>query len=64
MKAPAALSGIFKSLRASIACQNMITLTKYTGFDPDFQGSLFEPGVDYQAQPSPKSVIFSLNLNF
>jgi len=62
--APEALSGIFKTIRASVAGQNLITLTNYTGFDPDFQGSLFEPGVDYQSHPSPLGVIFSLNVNF
>lgn len=55
---------VFDSIRFSVTGQNLITLTKYTGYDPDFKGSLFEPGVDYQAQPAPKSVIFSLNINF
>lgn len=55
---------VFDSIRLSVTGQNLITLTKYTGYDPDFKGSLFEPGVDYQAQPAPKSVIFSLNINF
>ena len=64
MKAPAILSNIFKTVRASVTGQNLVTFTKYTGFDPDFKGSLFEPGVDYQAQPSPKSVIFSLSIDF
>ena len=58
------LKRIFESIRVSVSGQNLITITKYTGYDPDFKGSLFEPGVDYQAQPAPKSVIFSLNVIF
>lgn len=62
--APDKLKRIFESIRVSVSGQNLITITKYTGYDPDFKGSLFEPGVDYQAQPAPKSVIFSLNVIF
>lgn len=64
LKAPASVKHIFDNVRFSLTGQNLITFTKYTGYDPDFIGSLFEPGVDYQAQPAPKSIIFAVNLNF
>lgn len=61
---PEFLHGIVDNVRLSLTAQNLITLTSYKGYDPDFQGSLFEPGVDYSSYASPKSVIFSLNIKF
>lgn len=61
---PSFLRGIVEDIRFSVTAQNLLTLTSYKGYDPDFQGSLFEPGVDYSSYASPKSVIFSLNLKF
>ncbi|RYZ96347.1 MAG: SusC/RagA family TonB-linked outer membrane protein, partial [Sphingobacteriaceae bacterium] len=51
--------------RASITVsgQNLITITKYTGLDPEFSnGSIFEKGYDFGAFPNLK--IYSLGLNF
>ncbi len=61
---PAIFKNYVDNVRVSIAGQNLITFTPYKGYDPDFKGSLFEPGVDYSSYPSPKSVIFSLNISF
>jgi len=61
---PAIFKNMVENIRVSVAGQNLITITPYKGYDPDFQGSLFEPGVDYSSFPSPKSVIFSLNVIF
>lgn len=62
---PERFSKIFNSLRVSVTAQNLITLTKYTGLDPDFiEQSLFERGHDNSSYPTPKTLIFSLNVNF
>lgn len=62
---PAFLSKWINNIQVSMTAQNLITFTSYKSYDPDFQPtSLFEPGVDYCSYPSPKSIIFSLNVKF
>jgi hypothetical protein len=62
---PERFSNIFNSLRVAVSGQNLITLTKYRGLDPDFiRNSLFEKGFDNVSYPSPKTLMFSLNVNF
>lgn len=53
-----------ESVHFTVSGQNLFTITKYSGYDPDFQGSLFEPGMDFCTYPSPRSVIFSINAKF
>ena len=55
------------SLRLYVTGQNLITLTDYSGFDPEVnsQGnSNLQLGVDYNAYPSAKAVLFGLNVSF
>ena len=62
---PERFNKIFNNLRIAVTGQNLITLTKYTGLDPDFiEQSLFERGHDNSSYPTPKTLIFSLNVNF
>lgn len=61
---PSFLSGYVDNIRLSFTAQNLITFTSYKGYDPDYNSSLFEPGVDYIYYPSPKSYVFALNLSF
>lgn len=61
---PKFLSRWIDNIQVSVAAQNLLTLTSYKGYDPDFQASLFEPGVDYCSYPSAKAFVFSLNLKF
>ena len=47
----------------TISGQNLITITKYTGLDPEFSnGSIFEKGYDFGAFPNLK--MYSVGLNF
>lgn len=50
-------------LELYLACQNLITWTNYSGFDPEVSvaNSLITPGIDYSAYPIHR--IFSLGLN-
>lgn len=54
------------SIKLSISAQNMITFTKYKGFDPEASStSAFsdaDAGIDMGAYPSPKTVTLSLNI--
>ncbi|WP_082120615.1 SusC/RagA family TonB-linked outer membrane protein [Pedobacter sp. BMA] len=57
---------LIRNLRVYATGQNLITLTGYTGNDPDFVlDSGLGPGVDNRnAYPSTRSFLFGLNLGF
>ena len=59
-----AVSKVLKGLRASVTAQNMLTFTKYSGWDPDFTGGTFTPGNAGNVISNPYTVIFGLNLTF
>ncbi|MEH0156394.1 TonB-dependent receptor [Limibacter armeniacum] len=49
----------------SLSAQNLITLTKYKGLDPEFLGpSIYERGLDLGAFPNLKTVSVGLNFGF
>jgi hypothetical protein len=51
------------SFRVYVGSQNLFTLTKYTGFDPDFNNDgLFERGLDGGSYPSPRTFMVGLKL--
>ncbi|MDR2920019.1 MAG: TonB-dependent receptor [Tannerella sp.] len=55
------------SLRLYVTGQNLITITNYSGFDPEVnsQGnSNLQMGVDYNAYPSSKAFLFGANVSF
>ena len=65
-------NGINKSLKINklriyVGATNLLTLTKYTGFDPEigtgYYGSL-DLGVDRAFYPQPRTFIAGLNLTF
>ncbi len=54
-------------LRFYLSLQNFITLTDYSGMDPEVSyggGESWASGVDLGYYPNPKSVIFGINLKF
>ena len=58
-----------KSIRLSYSVNNLFTLTRYSGYDPDVSsGSNIDnrilPGVDLVAYPLAKMHLISLNINF
>ena len=59
--------GISK-LRAFVTFQNLITITKYSGFDPEVGADLGSSnnmyGVDRGAYPQAKAYIIGVNFNF
>ncbi|GHT45432.1 SusC/RagA family TonB-linked outer membrane protein [Bacteroidia bacterium] len=53
------------SLRAYVSGNNLLTLTKYKGLDPDFQNSdIWDRGTDNMAFPNPYSIQCGLQVNF
>jgi hypothetical protein len=56
-----------ESLRISCNIQNLLTLTKYDGYDPEIGISTQSPnvmGLDNARYPSPTTYSFGLNVSF
>lgn len=56
------------SLRIYVSAQNLITLTKYSGYDPEVgnrtPGSSLTNGIDYATYPQPKLYQFGIQAGF
>jgi hypothetical protein len=54
------------ALRLTVAAQNLITWTKYSGLDPEVsvRNSILTPGFDYSAYPQAQTIVFGLNAKF
>lgn len=65
---PASLLGKvgFTKLRFYVSAQNLLTFTKYTGYDPEvnYYNSIIRPGVDYGSYPRSRIFTFGLSANF
>ncbi|HEY8936819.1 MAG TPA: TonB-dependent receptor [Cyclobacteriaceae bacterium] len=54
-----------KKLRVYIAANNLLTITKYKGYDPDMAASSpLSTGIDYGFYPQARTYMVGLNLNF
>ena len=49
-------------VRFYLTGENLLTFTKYTGFDPEVGGGVF--GVDKGFYPQARSILFGVNMNF
>ena len=63
------LGNVFQNIRLSVTGQNLFTITKYSGFDPEVNtgstvGEIQTFGIDRFTYPRAKTVLFSLNLTF
>jgi TonB-linked SusC/RagA family outer membrane protein len=50
--------------RIYISAQNLVTLTKYSGFDPEVGGDALNSGIDKGVYPQPRMMMLGLNLHF
>lgn len=56
---------MFSKVRIFASGQNLWTITKYKGYDPDFQSDgLFSRGYEYGSFPSARTFSFGLEVNF
>ncbi len=58
---------LFKNARVYFSARNLLTLTKYTGLDPEasiFQNDNVKLGLDYAVYPTMKSYTFGINISF
>jgi hypothetical protein len=54
-----------RNIRIFISGQNLFTLTKYSGVDPEVSGSgLINRGIDNNSYPRTKTYLMGLNVNF
>ena len=49
-----------ESVRVWFSCENLLTISKYTGFDPEVAGN----GIDNSRYPIPRTYSFGVNINF
>ncbi len=57
----------FADVRVSVSAQNMLTFTKYKGYDPEISSSVGDDvnsGMDWFAYPNPKSFSFGISLTY
>ncbi len=59
---------VFRRVQLTLTGRNILTFTKYTGFDPEISSgasnSAFDRGVDHDSTPNSKSYQLGLNLGF
>jgi TonB-linked SusC/RagA family outer membrane protein len=61
--------GVVKSFRIYVSAQNILTFTKYTGYDPEVGNrapgsSSLTNGIDYAVYPQPKAYQVGIQANF
>ena len=54
------------TMRLTLSAQNLFTLTKYTGADPETasMGGVTEAGIDWTGYPNPRTFLIGINMNF
>jgi hypothetical protein len=57
-------NSILSSLRLYVTGQNLLTITNYSGLDPEIGGGLESVGFDDGRYPSPRSFIFGAQVGF
>ena len=51
-----------EKVRLYVTGSNLVTFTKYTGYDPEIGGGVF--GIDKGFYPQPRTFLFGLNVQF
>lgn len=57
-------SGYIHGLRVYASGQNLATFSKYRGYNVDFAGGTFTPGYNYASYPTPRTIMFGINMSF
>jgi len=60
--------GVITNFRVYVSAQNLLTLTKYKGYDPEVgnrtPGTSLTNGIDYAVYPQPQSYLVGIQVNF
>jgi TonB-linked SusC/RagA family outer membrane protein len=59
-----AVSKFLSKVRVYASAQNLITITDYSGLDPEIGGGNYNTGVDRGNYPQPKSILMGLEVGF
>ena len=51
-------------VRFYASAQNLVTLSKYKGYNVDFAGGTFTPGYNYSSYPTPRTVMLGVHFSF
>ncbi|HEX9959154.1 MAG TPA: SusC/RagA family TonB-linked outer membrane protein, partial [Fibrella sp.] len=60
-------NGVMSKVRVYVSTQNLLTFTKYTGYDPEIgsrNGTLLRSGIDYANYPQPRTFLAGLQVTF
>jgi len=57
-------NNLFSKIRIYVQVKNLLTLTKYSGFDPEIPGGILNTGVDRGAYPQARTISAGLDLKF
>ena len=55
---------LVSSLRVYVSAENLLTLTKYRGFDPEISSGGTSLGVDYGVYPQARTILCGVNIKF
>ena len=66
IKHPALKKANIARIQPYVTLDNMITFTRYTGYDPEMSlsSNAYDMGVDYGVYPCVKTVMFGVNIDF
>ena len=57
-------NGIITGVRVYASAQNLITFTKYHGYNVDYAGGTFTPGYNFCSFPTPRTFMFGLHFTY
>jgi TonB-linked SusC/RagA family outer membrane protein len=60
-------NNVISKIRVYVSSQNLLTFTKYTGYDPEVgarNGNLLIQGIDYGQYPQARTFLFGINVGF
>ena len=52
------------SARIYVSGQNLVTFSKYVGYNVDFSGGVFTPGYNYASYPTPRTLMVGAQFSF
>ncbi len=61
---PETSNKFFSKVRVYAQAKNLLTLTDYTGYDPEISGGILDTGIDRGAYPQARTFLIGLDLKF